>query len=122
MAGNKSPAEYLESLVLWMHERPQMYCLYTGELDSVLWYLHLAWAKFAHREAEYQSALETAYQSALGTTYNSTRGLLTDEERLVRVDVNNEVTQRVLGFWSRVDQELALQVRVDGWNEPSEPV
>jgi len=40
-------SEYLESLMLWMQERPQMYCQCVGELDLELWYLHMAWARVA---------------------------------------------------------------------------
>ncbi|MEQ8787675.1 MAG: hypothetical protein RIC55_15335 [Pirellulaceae bacterium] len=98
--------------MLWMHERPQMYCPFAGELDSVLWYLHMAWAKTADREKDYAAALEIAGLTA--------RGILEDDERSIRVDLNDMVTKRVLSFWSKVDRMLGLQVRVQSWFESSD--
>jgi hypothetical protein len=100
--------------MLWMHERPQMYCQCVGELDLVLWYLHLAWAKVADRENDYRSALESAGLKPLG--------ILKDDERQTRVDLKDKTTKRVLGFWSKVDDSLGLKVRVPTWHESSYPV
>src|SRR5688572_11834506 len=98
MANTPTPADYIESLMLWMHERPQMYCMYAGELDSVLWYLHMAWAKAAGRETEYQSALETAGLKP--------RGHISNSERLESVDLEGKATRKVLKFWSKVNTAL----------------
>lgn len=112
VAAEKPPHEYLESLLLWIRARPEMYCPLVGELDSVLWYLHMVWAKVADREREYRSALESAGLKP--------HGIVKDEERHMRVNSDDEATRTVLEFWSRVDQALQLQVRVDGWNHSEE--
>ena len=97
-------AGYLESLLLWFHERPHMYCMYVGELEAALWYLHMAWAKVADREAEYEAALYAANPTAVSN--------LSDEERRVRVALGNDTTTKVLELWSAIDQTLGLQIRV----------
>lgn len=95
--------------MLWMHERPQTYCLSVGELDMVLWYLHMAWAKVADRENDYRMALESAGLKA--------QGILKVEERPNRVDPQDKTTKKVLRFWSKVDKSLGLKVRVQSWHE-----
>lgn len=108
---NAAPASaYIESLMLWMHDRPLMYCQYTGELDSVLWYLHMTWAKVADRERDYRLAIESVGLPPAG--------ILADDERQTRVDLQDKVTKKVLNFWSQVDQSLGLKVRVQSWHDP----
>jgi hypothetical protein len=42
--------EFVEGLLGWIHERPEMYCTLAGELDSVLHFQHIAWAKVQDRD------------------------------------------------------------------------
>jgi hypothetical protein len=84
-----------------------MYAVLVGELDSVLYFLHMTWAKFAAREADYRSALDESGQTPMG--------IVRPEERHMDVDASNEVTRRVLEFWAYVDEVLGIQVRVDRW-------
>jgi hypothetical protein len=103
-----SSRDYLESLMIWIRERPHMYCCDVGELDSVLWFLHMVWAKDSDREAEYAAALDSS-----GLT---PRGNLASEERNIAVDTQDEITNRVLQFWSQVDSKLDIRVRVERWH------
>src|SRR4029434_886004 len=41
--------EFVEGLLGWIHERPEMYCRLAGELDAVMYFLHLAWAEVKDR-------------------------------------------------------------------------
>jgi len=112
MNESKSPLDCLESLLVWIRERPHMYCMLVGELDSVLHYLHMVWAKLAVREAEYLAALDAAGLNAMGAM-----GIISQKKCHRRVDRNHEVTKRVLEFWSHVDHILGIKVRVDAWWE-----
>jgi len=103
-----SRLEYIESLLVWIHERPQMYCSLLGELDSVLYFLHLVWAKLADSEKEYELALNAAGQTP--------KGLLTQAERHKRTILDDASTQRVIAFWSNVNERLNIHVRTTSWH------
>jgi hypothetical protein len=92
--------EFVEGLLGWIHERPEMYCRLAGELDAVMHFLHLAWAEVKDRTADLHAALAEA-----GVT---PCGLLSDEERTRPVQRDDEVTRRVLAFWARVDEILGV--------------
>ena len=107
---DKTPStkDSLESLITWMRERPHMYCQLAGELDSVLSYLHMVWAKLADREDDYRVALEQAGQKP--------RGLLDDRQRKHIVRDKAPATNRVLRFWGKVDDFLDIKERTDRWH------
>jgi hypothetical protein len=84
-----------------------MYVRTPGELDSVLWYLHMVWAMLTDREREYENALMKAGKKA--------RGILSDEERIAPLDRRKPPTKRVLKFWSKVDQELKIVALRETW-------
>ena len=113
MDESKSPLLCLESMLVWIRQRPHMYAILVGELDSVLYFLHMTWAKFAARETDYRSALDAAGQTPMG--------IVRPEERHICVDASNEVTDRVLVFWAHVDDVLGIQVRVDRWQDTDSP-
>ena len=91
----------VEGLLGWIHERPDMYCCLAGELDSVLHFLHLAWAVVKDREDDLFAARITIDSSAAG--------LLSDAERVRPVRRGDEATDRVLDYWARVDSSLGVK-------------
>lgn len=93
--------EFVEELLGWMHERPQMYCRLVGELDLVLHYLHLAWAKVKDRERDLDAAMMKFCASATG--------FLSDAERVRKVQLDDDATRRVLDFWTDIDSALGLR-------------
>lgn len=99
----------LESMLVWMRERPHMYCRTVGELDSVLWYLHMTWAKFVERDNE----LREAVAEQLGD--RGAAGLLDDCDRPILTSEGGEPLQRVIDFWSQVDARLGCRVQIDSW-------
>jgi len=103
----KTAVAKVQSLLVWVRERPQMYALTPGELDLVLSYLHMVWAMLTEREREYENALTKAGQKA--------RGILSDEERIAPLDRRKPPTKRVLKFWSNVDQELGIVSLRETW-------
>lgn len=109
MEKTTGPADYIESLVVWIREKPSSYASLSGELDSALWYLHMAWAKVADREAEYDAILRAALPR------NLLRDIITQDDRHLPVDLDNEATQKVLKFWAQIDKKLELKPRVESW-------
>ena len=110
---DSSDKDSVESLLVWIRERPHMYCQLAGELDSVLHFLHMVWAKLADREHEFLVATEEA-----GST---PKGLLSDPQRKHRVKHKirgiSPAAKRVLRFWSKVDRQLEIEVRTESWYE-----
>ncbi len=105
-----APHEQLECLLVWIREGPHFYCKTVGELDVLLHYLHLVWAKIADREAD----LRAAQESQRGTERGA-RGLLEDEERSASVLEQGPAVGRVLEYWQQVDRRLAMAARADRW-------
>lgn len=103
-------AEKLESLLRWIHERPQMYATMAGELDLILDYLHMVWADLKDREVEYDLILSQCYETAAG--------LLKHQQRTEPVELGSPTTMIVLDFWNRVDTALDIHVRCDAWRSP----
>ena len=95
----------------WMRQSPRNYCRLAGELDSVLWYLHMVWARIADRDDD--------YQAAIGETGIHTRGLLSDQERKEIVEEDSSATRQVQEFWERIDERLGIQERSGDWHAPS---
>src|SRR4029434_6656544 len=92
--------EFVEGLLGWIHERPEMYCRLAGELDAVMYFLHLAWAEVKDRRKDLDAAKAEA-----GVTPS---GFLSDEERTRPVHRDDEVNRRVLAFWARFDEILGV--------------
>ena len=93
--------DFDEALLGWIRQRPHMYALHAGELNGVLHYLHVAWAKVKNREADLDVALREAEVTAAG--------LLPASERVHAVQLGTPATDRVLEFWARVDLLLNLK-------------
>jgi hypothetical protein len=102
----------LESLLVWIRESPHNWVALAGELDSVLWHLHMVWARVANRDSDYFSARDKASKNA---GLPVAIGLLQDAKRLVKIDLNNTTTQKVLAFWQSIDDDLQIQKRCDAW-------
>lgn len=105
-----TPHEQLECLLVWIREGPHFYGQTAGELDVLLHYLHVVWAKFADREADLQAAQERTREAERGA-----RGLLEDEERSASVLEQGPAVGRVLEYWQQVDRRLAVVARADRW-------
>jgi len=97
-------AEKIESLIRWIHERPQMYVTRAGELDSVLHYLHMVWADLTGRENQFVTARESA------------KGPIDDQQRGERVQIGAPATDAVLTYWNAIDAALDIQIRCDAWH------
>ena len=95
----------------WMRQSPRNYCRLAGELDSVLWYLHMVWAKMASRDAD--------YQAAIGETGIHPQSLLSDQQRNEIVKENSSATGQVQEFWERIDERLGIRERTGNWHTPS---
>ncbi|MFO0916501.1 MAG: hypothetical protein U0795_26325 [Pirellulales bacterium] len=108
-SANMPAIDSLESLMVWIRERPQNYCQTVGELDCVLWYLHMVWAKFRDREHELVSVRSQMLGDRAGT------GLLEDEDRMEGVDQEGQVLGFVTRFWEQVDERLQIAVRTERW-------
>ena len=100
-------AETVASLIVWIREKPGLHCSMAGELDSVLWYLHTAWARLANRESNFQVALEE-----IGI---KPQGLLSEEEQSQTVHSDDEATKSVLRFWAVVGSILGIEKQTTSW-------
>jgi hypothetical protein len=101
-------SDLLESLCVWIFEKPHLYARHIGELHGILGMIHMVWATSVNRDADYFAARETTDE--VGGV-----GLLSDEERLEIVDLINPTTQKVLNYWQIVDRELQIQQKCDAW-------
>jgi hypothetical protein len=113
---SNSPLAKLQSMLVWIRERPQNYCPTIGEVDSVLYFLHSTWAKFTDRDEE----LKTAIQANLrddelldGTRrvkFISTRG-----DNVEEIRNNLRELEPIQNFWRRVDEALGIREVADHW-------
>jgi hypothetical protein len=106
----KKAREKVQSLMVWVRERPQMYASTVGELDAALLYLHMVWAMLADRENELNSAIQNSWRQR-----NTLKGYLKDSERTAAVDVTSNPTKKVLRFWTKVDRQLNVEVLCERW-------
>lgn len=104
----ESLSDLLESLCVWIFEKPHLYARHTGELHGILDIVHSLWATSVNRDADYFAAREKTGE--VGGV-----GLLLDEERLEIVDLTNSTTQKILNYWQNVDRELQIQQKCDAW-------
>ena len=102
-----SSDESVASLIIWIREQPLKHCRIAGELDSVLWYLHLVWARLADKESNFQTALEEVGLKP--------QGLLTAEEQKNTVNSDDEATKTVLRFWAIVGSILGIEKKTQAW-------
>ena len=105
-----SLSDLLESLSIWILEKPHMYARHTGELHGILDIVHRLWATSVNRDADYFLAREKTGE--VGGV-----GLLSDAEMLEVVDFSNPnpTTQKVLDYWQIVDRELQIQQKCERW-------
>ena len=97
----------VQSLMVWVRQRPEFYARTVGELDSILWCQHMIWAMLVGREWEYNAALRAAGSKP--------KGLLNDSGRAAFVDRANKMTKRVLRFWGKVDRTLKVEPLCESW-------
>ena len=86
-----------------------MYCRTVGELDSVLHYLHMAWAKLVERDDDLRDAI------AMQLGDDGTSGILNDDDRLTFLTDGGSPLTRVKNFWARIDAQLDCRVQTDKW-------
>jgi hypothetical protein len=101
----------LESLITWISNRPQNYCFTVGELDTLLHFLHTAWAKGASREDD----LDRAFAAAVAWP----QGKLEESERVSFLRENPPVLSELIAYWHEVDAALNLRYHED-WDDHGE--
>lgn len=103
-----SLSDLLESLCVWIFEKPHMYVRHTGELHGILDIVHRLWATSVNRDGDYFLARgETGEVGGVG--------LLSDAEMLEVIDLSNPTTQKILDYWQIVDRELQIQQKCEQW-------
>lgn len=107
-----TPLNSLESLLVWIREKPSSYCRTLGELDAVLYYLHMIWARFTNRDHELRAALTLLREEMEVLAADS---LLPAETHSMAVDIDGPELRRLVYFWQEVDHRMGCHVRTDRW-------
>ncbi len=102
--------DLVQSMMIWVRERPEHYCITAGELDTVLRYLHLIWSEGADNKQEFEDAVAAARELL---QIDGCAGLLNNQERVESLLLNGTAKAKVLKYWANVDTTMRVTAPLD---------
>ncbi len=104
MKSPEAASAFVHDLIHWIYDRPEMYGRTVGEVDTVVYYLHLVWAEISEKRREFD---DVRIEEMEKVSDHPALGFVTDAERVqpIRED-GRRALDSVVDYWKAVDLRL----------------